>query len=62
MYLRPRNLVELRGMLRYGGEGDPVAVVGEVEEGDGGEEDPPRAVQGVLILYLHREPNTYKRD
>ena len=40
-------MVILGGLFSYGGEGDPVAVVCEVEERDGYEEDPAGTVERV---------------
>ena len=48
VHLGPRHLVVLRPDLGHGGECDPVAVVGEVEQGDGDQEQPAGAVQPVL--------------
>ena len=36
-YLSTRHMIELCGVLGHGSEGNPVGVVGEVEEGDGQE-------------------------
>ena len=49
---RPRHLVVLRPLLGHRGEADPVTVVGEVEESDGGQEDPAGPVQAVTLLFL----------
>merc|ERR1711884_779565 len=48
VHLGAGHLVVLGTLLGHGGEGDPVAVVGEVEEGDGGEQQPAAGVQPVL--------------